>query len=122
MITATNRDLETMVAEGRIAASLLRLNVFTIRLPPLRSAKTTSLIGPAFVHRFAQGVDKNVQVDCRRCDGALKHIPGPATSAIPERHQTGLLQATGPVLLPEFFPDVLSRTDGGEGPNLWSWT
>ena len=56
VITATNRDLETMVAEGRFRRDLFyRLNVFPILLPPLRCRQDDILpLAHHFASRFAQ--------------------------------------------------------------------
>jgi PAS domain S-box-containing protein len=56
VITATNRDLERMVAEGTFRRDLLyRLNVFPIHMPPLRDRGDDAvLLAQAFADGFAR--------------------------------------------------------------------
>ncbi len=52
IISATNRDLEEMVARGQLREDLFfRLNVFPILIPPLKERKTDI---PALVHHFIE--------------------------------------------------------------------
>lgn len=52
VISATNRDLEEMIASGRFREDLwFRLNTFPIRIPPLRQRKMDI---PALVHHFIE--------------------------------------------------------------------
>ncbi len=60
IVSATNRDLETMVINARFRKDLwYRLNVFPIRIPPLRERKDDI---PEFAEYFAsrQSVDMNL--------------------------------------------------------------
>lgn len=55
IITATNRDLETEVSEGKFREDLFyRLNLFTIELPSLRARKDdVPLLAEHFLHLYA---------------------------------------------------------------------
>lgn len=55
LVTATNRDLETEVSEGKFREDLFyRLNLFTIELPSLRARKEDiPLLADHFLHLYA---------------------------------------------------------------------
>ncbi|MCA9129602.1 MAG: sigma-54-dependent Fis family transcriptional regulator [Planctomycetales bacterium] len=62
VLTATNRDLETAVAEGRFREDLYyRINVISIELPPLRSRGTDVLrLAEHFLQHFAASDKKPI--------------------------------------------------------------
>jgi DNA-binding NtrC family response regulator len=62
LITATNRDLETMVEEARFREDLFfRLNVITFELPPLRlRGNDVLLLAQHFLQRFAERAGKPI--------------------------------------------------------------
>ena len=110
VVAATNRNLEKMVGEGTFRGDLFyRLNVFTIRLPALRErGDDISLLARHFVHRFAKELSTEVQSIAEETMKLLTQYQWPGNvrefqSAIKQ----ALLHATGPVLLPEFLPDVI---------------
>ena len=63
IITATNRNLEELIAEGRFRQDLYyRLNVFPIHIPPLRERKTDiSLLADYFVEKYSKANHKNIK-------------------------------------------------------------
>ena len=62
IITATNRDLETAIEEGRFREDLyFRINVIQCDLPPLRSRGTdTLLLAQKFLETFATRSEKKI--------------------------------------------------------------
>ncbi len=63
VITATNRDLEQLVADGRFRQDLYyRLNVFPIHMPPLRERKADILLlADYFVEKYGKSSHKDVR-------------------------------------------------------------
>lgn len=63
VVTATNRDLEKEIAEGRFREDLYyRLNVVRIHVPPLRERKDDlPLMITSFVHEFAEENGKKIE-------------------------------------------------------------
>jgi transcriptional regulator with GAF, ATPase, and Fis domain len=63
LVAATNRDLEKMVAQGEFRRDLFyRLNVFPIRIPPLRNRRDdVPTLVRYFVQKFARQMQKNIE-------------------------------------------------------------
>jgi formate hydrogenlyase transcriptional activator len=63
LVAATNRDLETMVANREFRSDLYyRLNVFPIRIPPLRDRKEDiPVLVSYFVQKFAKEMQKCIE-------------------------------------------------------------
>ena len=62
LVAATNRDLEKMIANREFRSDLYyRLNVFPIRIPPLRDRKEDiPLLASYFVQKFAKQMQKRI--------------------------------------------------------------
>jgi len=108
LIAATNADLERMVEEGRFRRDLyFRLNVFTIKLPPLRErGDDLILLVDHFVLRFGQELGKPVAEVSPEAYAALRAYAWPGNiRELQSVLKQALLQMSGSVLLADFLPD-----------------
>ncbi|MBU1247837.1 MAG: sigma-54 dependent transcriptional regulator [Proteobacteria bacterium] len=63
VLAATNRDLEKSISEGRFREDLYyRLNIFTIRIPPLRERRDDiELLAGFFLHKYRRKLRKEIE-------------------------------------------------------------
>ncbi len=112
VITATNRDLEAMVAAGTFRNDLYyRLNVYTIQLPPLRERREdVRELTAYFLKRFNQELGKEVREIHPEALALLEQYAWPGNvRELQSVLKQALLEATGPVLAPEFLPTAIRK-------------
>ena len=82
LVAATNCDLEQMVAEKQFRSDLYyRLNVFPIRIPPLRERREDiPLLVQHFVKKYAQPMGKQIATIPGATMQKLSVGTGPETS------------------------------------------
>ncbi len=109
-IAATNRDLEQLIAAEKFRSDLFyRLNVYTIKLPPLRErGEDLTLLVEHFLRRFNSELGKNVQQITPEALELLRCYPWPGNlRELQSVLKQALLHATGPVLAPDFLPAAI---------------
>lgn len=119
LIAATHRDLKKLVEEGKFRGDLYyRLSVFTIRLPPLRERKDDlPLLIEHFRKRFNRELGKDVRQIAPEALEILRAFLWPGNlRELQSVLKQAMLQATGPVLLPEFLPSYLRGEEAAEPP------
>jgi two-component system nitrogen regulation response regulator GlnG len=119
VIAATNNDLEELVGAGRFRNDLYyRLNVFSIRLPPLRERpEDLPLLVEHFVRRFSRELGKDVQQIAPDALAVLARYPWPGNvRELQSVLKQALLQATGRVLVPDFLPEAVRAEPGACEP------
>jgi DNA-binding NtrC family response regulator len=78
-IAATNKNLQTLVEEGRFRPDLFyRLNVFQIQLPPLRDRKgDIPVLVEHFIHKFSASMNKKITRVAPAAMALLDHYQWP---------------------------------------------
>jgi two-component system nitrogen regulation response regulator GlnG len=112
LIAATNRDLSKMMQAGTFRCDLYyRLNVYTIHLPPLRERNgDLPLLIEYFVKRFSLELGKVIQSVSPQVTRLLNQYGWPGNiRELQSVIKHAIIEATGPVLLPEFLPDSICR-------------
>src|SRR5437763_5721175 len=105
VLAATNRDLETMMREGRFREDLFyRLNVVTVNLPPLRERRRDiPLLVEHFLAKYAAGLGGG-GVAREALDRLVGHDWPGNVRELENVIQRAMVMATSGVLLPEHLP------------------
>lgn len=110
LIAATNRNLTEMMEKETFRSDLFyRLNVYTIRLPPLRERDgDLPLLIYHFLHRFNRELGKKVVDISPHAMNLLTAYTWPGNlRELQSALKRAVVEATGPVLLPEFLPESI---------------
>ncbi len=116
LIAATNRDLSAMVEEQKFRSDLFyRLNVFPIRVPPLRErAEDIPMLVRHFVQHFARQMKKKIETIPSETMEALIRCPWPGNiRELENLMERAVILSRGPVLRVP-LADLESRTTPGE--------
>jgi len=115
IIAATNADLERMAEDGRFRKDLyFRLNVFTIKLPPLRErGDDVGLLVDHFLSRFGNELGKPVAEIVPEAAAALRAYTWPGNvRELQSVLKQSVLRMSGSVLLTDFLPPhILGRVN-----------
>ncbi|MCC7086976.1 MAG: sigma-54-dependent Fis family transcriptional regulator [Pirellulales bacterium] len=117
IIAATNRNLDQMVAKGEFREDLFyRLNGFTIRLPALRERKDDVLaLLEWFLARFRNELRKDVHgISPEALEMLIQYSWPGNVRQLQSVLKQAMVQATGPVLIAEFFPPELHTAEANK--------
>ncbi len=118
VITATNRDLERLMGEGRFREDLYyRLNVFPIVVPPLRERKTDiMLLADHFTERYGKEHEKRIaSISTEAIDMLMSyHWPGNVRELENCIERAIILSSDG-VIHGYHLPPSLQRSDAAPG-------
>lgn len=116
LLAATNRNLEEMIAEGTFREDLYyRLNVFPIRIPPLRERKTDILLlADHFVEKYNKMNAKHInRISTPAIDMMMAyHWPGNVRE-LENCIERAVLVAEGEVIHGHHLPPTLQLPSGG---------
>ena len=110
LIAASNRPLGRLVAAGQFRPDLYyRLSVFTISLPPLRErGEDLALLVDYYLRRFGPELGREVTAVAPGALAQLRRHGWPGNvRELQSVLKQALLQARGPVLLPDFLPPAI---------------
>ena len=123
LIAATNRNLTEMMEQETFRSDLYyRLNVYTIRLPPLRERNgDLPLLISHFLKRFSLESGKNVREVSPEAMKLLSNYTWPGNlRELQSVLKHAVVEANGPVVVPEFLPETVREADNPSGPTVGS--
>ena len=109
LIAATHRDLKAWSDEGKFRPDLYyRLGVFTIHLPPLRErGEDLALLVQFYLRRVSRELGREVREVAPEALERLRGYSWPGNvRELQSVLKQALLRAHGPVLLPDFLPEL----------------
>jgi nitrogen regulation protein NR(I) len=112
LLAATNKNLEAEVAAGRFRQDLFyRLNVFAIRLPPLRERREdVPLLIEHFLRRFSRGLSRTVHSVAPEALVCLQAYDWPGNvRELQNVLKYALIQAAGTIVTLECLPENLRQ-------------
>jgi transcriptional regulator with GAF, ATPase, and Fis domain len=118
IITATNRDLEKMVREGRFRDDLFyRLNVFPVMLPPLRERpEDLPALAAFFLKKFCEKNRRESITLAPEVLEALRHYPWPGNIRELENvMERAVILCRGTVITLENLPPAVQQRGGFSG-------
>lgn len=128
VIAATNADLEQLVSEGRFRQDLFfRLNVFPIRLPPLRErGEDLPILIEHFALRFGAELERPIRATAPEAMEILRRYPWPGNvRELQSVLKQAILHMKGDVLTTEALPaGVEVRSAGAQaeaGDSGFDW-
>ena len=111
VIAATNRNLDEMVDEGSFREDLFyRLNVFTIKLPPLRErTEDVPLLIQTFIEEFNLKNDRNIKGIAREALNLIKKYSFPGNvRELKNVIERAVIVSTNDVIEPDDLPETLT--------------
>lgn len=115
VIAATNRDLERMVADGTFREDLFyRLNVFPLRLPPLRERKDDiPALVQAFVAQFCRIYARELLVAPETFELLVRHDWPGNVRQLRNAVERAVIMCDADVLLPEHLEEPCTEAPTG---------
>ena len=114
VITATNADLDALVAQGRFREDLFyRLNIVRLHVPPLRERRVEI---PALANHYLQKYGKESGVhDLRLAEETMEYLvlyrwPGNVRQLANEMRRMAALSESGAVLMPEHLSENIAAS------------
>jgi formate hydrogenlyase transcriptional activator len=122
LIAATNRDLEEMVGEQKFRTDLYyRLNVFPVRMPPLRERRDDiPLLVRHFVQEFSRRMNRSIETIPSETMSMLVRYDWPGNiRELQNVIERAVIVSAGPVLKVQ-MDDLRTRIPSAEAPNSGS--
>ncbi len=122
VVSATNKDLEKMIDEGKFREDLYyRLNVIPIQLPPLRErASDIPLLAEYFVRHFNKTKNRNISGISNKCMECLMayHWPGNVRELRNIMEMMVVIKAEGNLDVADLPPKLTRSTERKAQPTL----
>jgi len=123
VVAATARNLEEEVGKGTFRQDLYyRLNVMTIKLPPLRErTEDIPLLCKRFIDEFNQTLDMNISGLAPEAMSLLLEYSWPGNVRELENSiERAMVIADDSMLLPEHFPTEVMANNGSEASGIYN--